>query len=107
MMEPWCRPVPVTSIEHIGKEVIVGPTDTPEELTAEQLSATDPVVYRDVRKTPVALRERICAANISRVAREAKEIRSVIKAFVNQGTVPHAATIARLQAALEQLEQRA
>lgn len=59
------------------------------------------------RKTPVALRERICAANISRVAREAKEIRSVIKAFVNQGTVPHAATIARLQAALEQLEQRA
>jgi hypothetical protein len=39
------RPVHVTSIEHMGKEVIVDPTDTPEELTAEQLSATDPVIY--------------------------------------------------------------
>ena len=50
------RPVHVTSIEHMGKEVIVDPTDTPEELTAEQLSATDPVIYRDARKMYDALR---------------------------------------------------
>ncbi len=43
------RPVNVTSIEHMGKEVIVDPTDTLEEVTAEQLSATDPVLYRDAR----------------------------------------------------------
>jgi hypothetical protein len=34
------RPVRVKSIDHIGKEVTVDPTDTPEELTAEQLNAT-------------------------------------------------------------------
>jgi hypothetical protein len=39
--------VRVASIEHIGKEVIVDPTDTPEEMTAEQLNATDSLVYRD------------------------------------------------------------
>jgi hypothetical protein len=32
----------------MGKEVIVDPTDIPEELTAEQLTATDPVIYQDV-----------------------------------------------------------
>ncbi len=41
------RPVHVTSIEYIGKEVIVDPTDTPEELTAEQLSETAVLVYRN------------------------------------------------------------
>ena len=79
------RPVHVTSIEHMGKEVIVDPTDTPEELTAEQLSATDPVIYRDTRKTYDLLRAQIRAAGISHVAREAEVSRSVVKTFVNQG----------------------
>jgi len=64
------RPVHVTSIEHMGKEVIVDPTDTPEELAAEQLSATDPLIYRDAHKTHDALRARIRAAGISVVARK-------------------------------------
>jgi hypothetical protein len=34
----------------MGKEVIVDPTDMLEELTAEQLSATGPVDYRDTCK---------------------------------------------------------
>lgn len=94
------RPVHVGSIEHMGKEVIVDPTDTPEEMTAEQLSATDPVTYRDARKTYDALRARIRDAGISRVAREAKVSRSIVKAFVNQGTMPQRATFARIEAAL-------
>jgi hypothetical protein len=53
------RPVHVTSVEHMGKEVIVDPTDTPEELTAEQLSATDPVIYRPAKAAYDALRIRI------------------------------------------------
>jgi hypothetical protein len=98
------RPVHVTVIEHMGKEVIVDPTDTAEELTAEQLSATDPVLYRDTRKTYDALRARIRAACISRIAREARVSRSVVRAFVNQGTTPHPSTIAKLEAALKRLE---
>lgn len=94
------RPVHVTSIEHMGKEVIVDPTDTPEELTAEQLYATDPVTYRDTNKMYDGLRARIRAAGTSRVAREDKVSRSVVKAFVNQGTTPHSSTIAELEAAL-------
>jgi hypothetical protein len=35
------RPVHVKSIAHMGKEVIAHPADTPEDLTAEQLNATD------------------------------------------------------------------
>ena len=99
------RPVRVTSIEHMGKEIIVDPTDTPEELTAEQLSATDPVIYRDSRKKYDALRTRVRAAGISRVAREAKVSRSVAKAFVNQQTVPHPPTIAKIEAALAKLSR--
>ncbi|HEY2475777.1 MAG TPA: hypothetical protein VGI19_13390 [Candidatus Cybelea sp.] len=97
------RPVHVTSIEHMGKEVIVDPTDMPEELTAEQLSATDPAIYRDERMIHDRLRGRIRAAGISTVARLAKPSRSAVQAFVNQGTVPHHATIARIEAALAQL----
>lgn len=74
------RPVHVASIEHMGKEVIVDPTDTPEELTAEQLSATDPVIYRDAHKTYDALRARVRAAAISRAAREAQ-----VSRFKRQG----------------------
>jgi hypothetical protein len=54
-------------------------------------------------KTHDALRARIRAAGISRVSREAKVSRSVVSAFVNQGTVPHGSTIAKLEAALARL----
>jgi hypothetical protein len=87
----------------MGKEVIVDPTDIPEELTAEQLTATDPVIYRDVGTAYDALRARIRAAGISAAARRAKVSRSIAKAFVNQGTSPQRATIMRLEAALERL----
>ena len=97
------RPVHVTSIEHMGKEVIVDPTDTPEELTSEQLNATDPVIYRDAHTLYDGLRARIRAAGISIVAREAKVSRSILKAFVNQGTTMHRATIAKIEAALARL----
>jgi hypothetical protein len=50
------RPVRVESVGHMGKEVIVDPTDTPEELTGEQLNATDPVIYRDARRELDGLR---------------------------------------------------
>ena len=98
------RPVHVTSIEHMGKEVIVDPTDVPEELTAEQLSETAPLVYHDARKTYDALRAQIRAAGISRVAREAKVSRSIVKAFVNQGTMPNGSTIVKLESSVEPLE---
>ena len=94
------RSVHVTSIEHMGKEVIVDPTDTPEELTAEQLNATYSIIYREGRTLHDGLRARIRTAGISMVAREAKVSRSVVKAFVNQGTVPRRSTIAKLEAAL-------
>lgn len=97
------RPVHVTSIEHMGKEVIVDPTDTPEELTAEQLGATDPLIYRDSRTKYDTLRAQIRAAGISRVAREAKVSRSIVKAFVNQRAASQSSTIAKLEAALARL----
>jgi DNA-binding phage protein len=87
----------------MGKEVIVDPTDTGEELTAEQLNATDSVIYRDAGKAYAALRARVRGAGVSRVAREAKVSRSVVKAFVNQGAAPHQPTIMKLEAALARL----
>lgn len=93
----------VTSIEHMGKEVIVDPTDTPEELTAEQLSATDPVIYRNAGEAHDALRARIRGVGISQVAREAKCSRSIVKAFVNSGTTPRASTVDKIQSALDRL----
>jgi len=97
------RPVQVASVEHMGKEVIVDPIGTPEELTAEQLNATDPVIYRPAKAAYDALR--ICNRNagVSTVARHAKVSRSIVKAFVNQGTSPQRATIQRLEAAPEGL----
>jgi hypothetical protein len=97
------RPVHVTSIEHIGKEVIVDPTDSPEELTAEQLNATYSLIYRDAHTLCDSLRAGVRAASISVVAREAKVSQSVVKAFVNQATTPQAATTVKLEAALARL----
>jgi hypothetical protein len=94
------RPVDVETIEHMGKEVIVDPTDTSEDLTAELLNATDPVIYRNANKGHDELRARIRTAGVSAVARLAKISRSVVQAFVNQGTVPQRATIEKIKATL-------
>lgn len=83
--------------------MIVDPTDAPEDVTAEQLSATDPVLYRDALVRYDPLRARIRAAGISIVARGARVSRSVVKAFVNQETEPHRAMIATIATALERL----
>jgi DNA-binding phage protein len=97
------RPVHATSVEHIGKEVIVDPTDTSEDLTAEELNATEPVIYRSEHEKLEALRALIKAFGISRVARAARVSRSQIKAFVNQRKTPFASTIAKIEAALKAL----
>jgi DNA-binding phage protein len=100
------RPVHITSIEHMGKEVIVDPTDTPEELTAELLSSTEVLVYQDPRKALDGLRARVRALGVSNVARTSRISRSQMKAFVNQGATPQASTVARIEAALERLTRQ-
>lgn len=65
------------------------------------LSATDVLAYHDTADTLDTLRARIRDAGVSIVAREARVSRSTVKAFVNQGTVPHRLTIAKIEAALE------
>ena len=60
------RPVHATLISHLGKEVIVDPTDTSEDLTAEELNATAPVVYRDECAWIESLRARVGAAGVKR-----------------------------------------
>ena len=97
------RPVHVTSIEHIGKEVIVDPTDTAEELTAERLSATEVLVYHDESKKHDALRAQIREVGTKRVASEAGVGLRTIQMFVNAGTTPHELTIAKIEAALRKV----
>jgi hypothetical protein len=100
------RPVHVTSIEHIGKEVIVDPTDTAEELTAEQLSSTAVLVYRDQSEKYEALRAQVRAVGTQRIAREGDVSLRTIQMFVNDGTMPHESTIAKIEAVLEKLGRR-
>ncbi|MHB8415748.1 MAG: helix-turn-helix domain-containing protein, partial [Acidiferrobacteraceae bacterium] len=98
------RPVRVESKGTIGKEVIVDPTDTDEGLTAEQLSATSVVQYRDRGEQPrerfEALRAAIRAARVSVFAKASGVSRPTLKRFVNQGTTPHRSTIEKIEEAL-------
>jgi hypothetical protein len=94
------RPVHVTSIEHIGKEVIVDPSEISEDLTAEQLNASDPVSYRNNENELDALRKSIRANSVSKTARDADVSRSIVKAFVNQGTTPTRTTLRKINRAL-------
>jgi hypothetical protein len=64
------RPVRVVSIEHIGREVIVDPTDANEDVTAEMLSATEVLMYENAAEKLDALRAKIRAAGIKSAARE-------------------------------------
>jgi len=59
------RPVHVTLISHLGKEVIVDPSDTTEDLTAEELNATEPVIYLDEDARINGLRARVRAVESS------------------------------------------
>ncbi len=77
------RPVEVRTSVHVGKELIVDPTDSSEELTAEEL-----------RK-----------AGVNRVAAEARVSRSRIQAFLNQGKGLQPRSIAKIEAALQRLER--
>jgi DNA-binding phage protein len=94
------RPVRVVSIEHIGREVIVDPTDANEDVTAEMLSATEVLMYENAAEKLDALRAKIRAAGIKSAARESGVSRSEIQAIVNGGKTPHKATVAKLDAAL-------
>lgn len=97
------RPVHVKLIHHMGKEVISDPTDTAEGLTAEQLYATDPVIYRDKNEALQALRVEIKAIGVNVVAREAGVSRSAVQAFVNRGATLQPATLAKIKAFFERL----
>jgi hypothetical protein len=95
------RPVHAMLISHLGKEVIVDPTDTSEDLTAEELNATEPVIYGDQRQRVEALRARIRAVGIKRVARARGVSLRAIQRFVRHGTKLHASSITRMEVALE------
>ena len=97
------RPVHVAKIEHMGKEVVVDPTDTGEGLTAELLGATDVTIFHNPDEYRVRLRARIKAAGISHVARVSGVSLSQIKAIVNQGASPHQSTIRKIEATLQKI----
>jgi DNA-binding phage protein len=97
------RPVHVKLRTRIGKEITVDPTDTDEDYTAEMLSATDVLEYRNPGEKLDALRAAVRAAGIKRVARISGVPRSKVQAFVNQGAVPQRKTVAKLEAALARL----
>jgi hypothetical protein len=98
------RPVHATLISHLGKEVIVDPTDTSEDLTAEELNATEPVIYLDEDTRIDDLRAGVRAAGVKRVARAAVGVSlSTIQRFVNHGTKLHPSKVARIEAALAAL----
>jgi hypothetical protein len=98
------RPVRIESIsdiEHIGKEVIVDPSETEEGITAELLGETQVLMYEDHSRRLETLRTRIRGLGVTRVARASGVSRSQIKAFVNQGTLPRGATARKLEAAIK------
>jgi hypothetical protein len=94
------RPVHVKSRTQIGKEITVDPTDTDEDYTAEMLTATDVLEYRNHEEKLDALRAAVRAAGIKRIARLSGVHRSKVQAFVNQRATPHPPTIAKIEAAL-------
>jgi len=98
------RPVHATLISHLGKEVIVDPTDTSDDLTAEELNATEPVIYRDESARIDGMRARVRAAGVKRVARVAIGVSlRTIQRFANSGTKLHASKLARIEAGLQSL----
>jgi DNA-binding phage protein len=97
------RPVHVKLRTRIGKEITVDPTDTDEDFTAEILSATDVLEYRDPQEKLETLRTAVEAAGIKRIARISGVPRSQLQGFVGRKSTPNSATIAKIEVALERL----
>ncbi len=100
------RPVHVETITSIGKEIIVDPTDTDEELTAEMLSATEVLEYRDPEEDLEALRSAVREIGVKPIARAACISDRRLRAIVNQGVRPHGSTIHKLVAAIAEITRR-
>jgi len=97
------RPVRVASVTHVGKEIIVDPTDTAEGLTAEELFGSTQLEYRDKRASLDDLRERVKAFGIRRIARSTRLRTQTIVDFVRGKAIPRDSTVGRLLRALLQL----
>jgi DNA-binding phage protein len=100
------RPVHVSSVQHIGKEVIVDETDADNDLTAEMLTATDVLLYDDPIEHLERLRADVREHGIKTVARTANVSRSQVQAFVTGTATPRAATVAKIEASIEILGSR-
>ena len=98
------RPVHVASVTHVGKEIIVDPTDMGEGLTAEMLGATEALEYKSQEDRLATLRMKIRAAGASSVAQESGVGLTTIKAFANQGRTPHESTIRKLETAWSKIK---
>jgi len=98
------RPVHVRLRTRIGKEITVDPTDTDEDFTAEMLSATNVLEYRNPEEKLEALRAAVKSAGIKRIARISGVPRSQLQGFVRRKSMPNAATIAKIDRALSRLE---
>lgn len=93
------RPVRVESITHVGKEIIVDPTDTAEGLTAEELFGTAQTEYHDERASLDGLRERVKAFGIRKTAQKARMSVRPVRNFVHGKTHPHPSTLRRMREA--------
>ena len=100
------RPVHVETVTPIGKEIIVDPTDTDEEFTAEMLNATAVLEYRDPDEDLEALRSAVREIGVKPVAREIGMSDRRLRAFVNKGVHPHGSTIDKLVSALRKTRRR-
>lgn len=85
----------------IGKEIIVDPTDTDEELTAEMLNATEVLEYHDPDEDLEALRAAVREIGVKPVAREIGMSDRRLRAIVNKGVHPHGSTTHKLVAAVK------
>lgn len=94
------RPVCVASVTHVGKEIIVDPTDTAEGLTAEELFGSAQIEYYDERRSLDDLRKRVKAFGIRETARKARVSLQTVHNFVHGKTHPHPATLRKLRAAM-------
>jgi hypothetical protein len=93
------RPVHVKSRTYIGKEVVVDPTDTDEEFTAEMPSATEVLEYRNPAEEVDVMRARIRVIGVNSVADASGLDRRTLQRFVNGKTSLHASSMDKLKAA--------
>jgi DNA-binding phage protein len=89
----------------IGKEVIIDPTDTLEDFTADMLSATNVLEYRNSHEKLEALRAAVAAAGIKRIARTSGVSRSHLQGLSVRGLCQTPRTIARIEVALAALNR--